>query len=121
LCQIKAPLGAPAQHESVNREEINMTKTTNILAALLLSFSAAVAAADAPVAHIRVPATALPMPYVIEFEQGATIDFADFTQHQPGPLRGYVYVRLQGELVVIPVYHPVADGTMWRIEPRSTN
>lgn len=72
---------------------------------------------ETPAAHLRAPPAALAMPYVIEFGPGATIDFADMTQQSPGPLRGYVYVRMQGELVVVPVYYPTSDGTIWRKSP----
>lgn len=89
-----------------------------ILFALLLFAPATFAETTAPIAHLRPPSTALPVPYVLEFEHGATVDFADVTQQEPGPLRGYVYVRYQGELVLIPVYRPTPDGTIWRVQPK---
>ena len=63
---------------------------------------------ETPVAHLRAPPASVAMPYVIEFNRRTTMDFADMTQQAPGPLRGYVYVRMQGELVIIPVYRPDA-------------
>ena len=39
----------------------------------------------------------------IEFGEGATIDFADYARHA-GRLRGFVYVRVQGERMLMPVF-----------------
>jgi len=41
---------------------------------------------------------------VLAFDHGSTIDFADYTLAQPGPLRGYVYVKVQGEWFLMPYY-----------------
>lgn len=57
------------------------------------------------------------IPFTLEMQPGTTIDFADLTQREVGPLRGYVYIRIQGELVVMPVYRPTPDGTLWRVAP----
>lgn len=92
--------------------------TRSLLLALALFALPALAQDTRPTARVQIPRGVLPMPYTIEFEPGATIDFADITQLQPGPLRGYVFVRFQGELVVMPVYQPTQDGTIWRAEPR---
>lgn len=40
----------------------------------------------------------------IVFEHGATIDFGSFTMSPPGPLRGYVHVKVQGEWYLMPYY-----------------
>jgi hypothetical protein len=73
----------------------------------------------ADVEHGPPPAVGVPVPVVLEFGHGATVDFADFKQGAAGPLRGYIYVRVQGELVVIPYYQPTQDGTMWRFNPQN--
>jgi len=100
-------------------------KTRNLAAAAILLATPAPAqtllpaAADTPpaVARVRAPPQALSVHNTVEFSPGATIDFSDMTQHQPGPLRGYIYVRMQGELVLVPVYRPMDDGTIWRLPP----
>lgn len=38
------------------------------------------------------------------------------THQQPGPLRGYIWVWIQGELVVVSVYRPQSDSTIWRAQ-----
>ena len=41
----------------------------------------------------------------IELQPGVTVDFADTTgRMNPGPLKGYIYVKVQGEYVLIPYY-----------------
>lgn len=86
--------------------------TKTLLAAALFAL-----AASANAQHLRPPPDALRVYQTLELQPGATIDFADVTQQAPGPLRGYVFVRFQGELVVIPVYQPTPDGTVWRTAP----
>lgn len=61
---------------------------------------------------LRPPVGALAVSYTVEFQPGATIDFADATQAKPGPLRGHVWVKLQGEYVLIPVYRPDTRGNI---------
>lgn len=86
-----------------------------LLIGAFLVVAVTVAAQRASAQHLRPPADALAVYQTIEFQPGATIDFADYTQREVGPLRGYVFVKVQGELVAVPFYHPVPDdGTMWR-------
>lgn len=51
----------------------------------------------------------------IEFVHGATVDFADVTQ-RVGRIRGFVYVRVGGELLLMPVYTLQGDPRVFRIE-----
>jgi hypothetical protein len=88
-------------------------KIASIFAALLLGVSTSTAALDTTrTAHVYPNATVFPMPFDLEFAHGATVDFADVSLVEPGQLRGYVYVRMQGELVVIPVYRPSSGAHM---------
>jgi hypothetical protein len=50
----------------------------------------------------------------VEFVQGATVDFHDLSENV-GRLRGFVYVRVQGELLLMPVYTLKGDPRMFRI------
>jgi len=49
----------------------------------------------------------------IAFGANTTVDFADVTAHA-GNCRGYVYVRVRGELMVMPVYTLGSDPREWR-------
>ena len=46
----------------------------------------------------------------LAFEHGVTIDFADYTVVEPGPLHGYVYIRVQGRWFLMPYYALRAQG-----------
>ena len=53
----------------------------------------------------------------IVLDGNATIDFKQM-QRSHGPLRGYVRIRVNGEDLVMPVFQPTEDGSIWRdIQP----
>lgn len=86
-----------------------MNLRTAIIAVLAIS--------GAALAQHAVPVTAPPtiLRGDVEFVRGATVDFADVTQ-RVGRIRGFVYVRVQGELLLMPVYTLPGDERVFRIE-----
>jgi hypothetical protein len=49
------------------------------------------------------------------FARGTTVDFADLTE-RVGRLRGFVYVRVQGELLLMPVYTLKGDPRSFAVD-----
>lgn len=41
----------------------------------------------------------------IQLPYGGVIDFADYTKATPGPLAGYVFIRVQGQSYLMPYYN----------------